>query len=256
MDKIHISAELGQAIFDHAHEAYPAECCGLVLMVDGKVEYLRCANIAERGRDRFEIDPADWVAAEDCGEVLAIVHSHPDESANPSHADLMMIERTQLPWIIIGYPSGVITQTLPKGQRLGLVGRVFHHGTVDCWGLVRDYFSERLGIELPDFKRRDDWWQAGPNGEPGDNLYLRHLGEAGFERVGGPELAPQPHDLILMTIRADQPNHAAIYDAEHPGWILHHLYKRLSGHDIWGGYWQRHCVGIYRHRDLMEAPHD
>lgn len=247
-----ITTELGDAILAHAKAVYPAECCGLIIGGDSGTEYVPCRNLAEgdAAKDRFVLCPQDWVAAEDRGEVLAVVHSHPNESANPTHADLVMMERTQLPWVIIGYPSGVITQTEPKGERLPLVGRQFHHGIVDCWGLIRDYFAVRTGIELPDYERADGWWEEGPNGEPGQDLYLTNLGDAGFVRVGGSEVTPRAHDLILMTIRANQPNHAAVYDGERPGLILHHLHGRLSGHDVWGGYWARHCVGIYRHRDL------
>jgi hypothetical protein len=64
---------------------------------------------------------------------------------------------------------------------------------------------------------------------------------------------PQAHDMAVMCIRADQPNHAAMFDAERPGMILHHLYGRLSGYDVWGGYWARHTWGIFRHRDALGA---
>lgn len=251
---VELTPSLGDAILAHARDDYPREACGLVIDGPGGPRYVRCANIApaDAAKDRFVMCPSDWAAAEDQGTVLAVVHSHPDASAHPTDADRVMMERTGVPWIIVGYPSGVVTQTEPTGAPLPLVGRVFHHGVVDCWTLVRDYYAVRLGIELPDYERADGWWERQANGAPGQDLYVRHLPDAGFVRVGGVDVAPASHDVILMTVRADQPNHAAVFDGERPGLILHHLYHRLSGHDVWGGYWQRHTAGIYRHRELLE----
>jgi proteasome lid subunit RPN8/RPN11 len=259
MDKIIITAELGDAILAHAQEAFPAECCGLVVATSAGPKYVPCRNdaAADLAQDHFVLHPDDWVAAEDSGTVLAVVHSHPNASANPTDADLAMCERTGLPWIIIGCPSGVITQTLPKGRRLPLVGRMFHHGVVDCYTLVQDYYHERLGIDLPDFERSDEWWKRGPNNEPGQNLYLRGLERAGFLVMGSPpDVEPQAHDMILMAILSDQPNHAAVMDGERPGLILHHLYDSLSKHDVWGGSYRRHATHVCRHRLVMERNHD
>lgn len=258
MQAITITSALGDAILDHARDAFPAECCGLVIDAGAGAgpEYVRCRNDAEgdAAQDRFVLNKFDWVAAEDRGTVLAIVHSHPNASANPTDADLHMCERTNLPWVIIGYPSGVITQTLPKGERLPLVGRAFHHGVVDCYTLVQDYYHERLGIDLPDFEREDEWWKPGPDGQPGQNLYMSNLARAGFVlRPAGAE--PQPHDMVLMAILSDQTNHAAIMDAERPGLILHHLHGRLSRHDVWGGSWREHTTHICRHSLVEEVAH-
>lgn len=253
---IEVTTDLGDAILAHARDAYPAECCGLVIDAGAGPEYVRCRNDAPQGceRDRFVLNPYDHVAAEDRGAILAVVHSHPDESANPSDADLVMCERSGYPWIIIGYPTGVIKQIEPRGHRLPLVGRVFHHGVVDCYTLMQDFYWERLGIDLPHFHRDDEWWKAGPGGEPGQNLYLRNIASVGFELVGT-DVEPEANDLVLLCINSDQPNHAAMMDGERPGLFLHHLYHRLSCHDVWGGYWKRHAAGIYRYKGATEASH-
>lgn len=253
-----ISRELGQAIWAHGQACFPRECCGLVIDLAGVATYVPCTNIAPAGteKDRFVIDPSEWAAAEDRGEILAVVHSHPNASANPSDADRAMCERTGVPWIVIGVPSGVIKQCEPTGQPLPLVGRTFHHGVVDCYTLIRDYYQVRLGIELPDYERDDEWWAKGPDGQPGQDLYERLFSDAGFVCVGqARDLHPQPHDVILIQIRAEQSNHAAIMDSDHPGQILHHLYGRLSGHDVWGGMWRHHSTRLLRHRNLLEVNH-
>lgn len=254
---IQLTTDLGDAILAHARECSPAECCGVVLDRGDGLVYVPCSNAAaaDGAKDRFIIDKHDWVAAEDAGEVVAVVHSHPNASAHASHADLVGIEETGLPWIIISLPSGVLMQFEPTGQRLPLLGRVFFHGIVDCYSLVRDYFFTRLAIDLPNFERPDDWWKK-VDGQPGQDLYRKNFALAGFVEVGlAADVEPRPHDVILMEIRSDQPNHAAVMDAEKPGHIIHHIHSRLSCHDVWGGAW-RHCAtSVLRHRDLLEAAH-
>lgn len=93
-----LSAEQRQQIAGWAASAYPHEGCGLLLgRRDGRetrvVAVRPARNIrTERARDRYEIDPADYLAAEtaasDAGiEVVGIWHSHPDHPARPSPTD-------------------------------------------------------------------------------------------------------------------------------------------------------------------------
>jgi len=235
---------LRPAIEAHAQADYPRECCGLVVATASGPLYRPCRNIApaETARDRFTIDPADWAHAEDAGEILAVVHSHPDACAHASTADRAMCEQTGLPWLIIGWPSGVITTTLPTGQRLPLVGREFVHGVVDCYSLIRDYYAMELGIDLPDFPRADDWWSKG------GNLYRDGFTSAGFTQVEGP---PQRHDVLLMQVAARVDNHGAVYCGD--GTVLHHLYGRLSSHDVYGGDWERYTTAVLRHAAVIES---
>lgn len=253
-----ITPQVGEAIWAHAQACYPNECCGLVIDLAGVPTYVECTNIApkDKAADRFVIDPLQWADAEDRGEILAVVHSHPDASANPSDADRAMCERTGVPWIVIGVPSAVIRICRPTGQPLPLVGRRFHHAVVDCYSLIQDYFQVRVNIVLPDYEREDEWWARSPAGQPGQDLYMRHFADAGFVAVGqARDLQPLPHDVILMQIRADQSNHAAVMDSERPGLILHHLYGRLSCHDVWGGIWRHHSTLLLRHKSLLEVSH-
>lgn len=251
-----ITPELGDAILAHARLEEPREACGLVVRRGDRLDYVPCKNsaMAELAHTQFAIDQFDWVAAEDSSdEVLAVVHSHPGASAHATHADLVGCEKSMLPWIIIGLPDGVIKQYEPTGQRLPLVGRVFHHGLVDCYSLIRDYYWMRLGIDLPDFERPDEWWERG-EGKLGMDLYRENFRKAGFVEVGkAADIEPIAHDVILMQVRADVPNHAAVMDGARPGEILHHLYRRLSGHDVWGGSWKYCASSILRHESLIDG---
>lgn len=237
-----------QQLLDHAAQCAPRECCGLLVEVAGQLQYFASENLfpGEAGQDRFRLDPAVYAAAEDAGQVLAVVHSHPGASANPSTADRAGCERSSLPWLVVGYPSGVIKQVHPCGWKAPYKGRTFAHGVMDCYTLIQDWFSRELSVELLDFEREDDWWKRG------EDLYMQGFEKAAFVRVAG---APQRHDVVLMAVasRHGKANHGAVYLGD--GVILHHLWGRLSCEDVYGGYWLQHTVAVVRHqRQWLAVP--
>ncbi len=214
-----------------------------MVIVKGRERYWRCRNLAV-GTDQFRLDPQDYAAAEDAGEIVAVVHSHPDEDARPSDADRVACEASGLPWLIVSVRPTVggeldasqIVRFEPEGFEAPLVGRPFVHGVLDCYSLVRDWYRRELGIELKDFARSDGWWDRG------EDLYMRHFAEAGMVEVTG-EL--QRGDVILMQIRSpENANHAAVYLGD--GAILHHLHGRLSSRDSYVP-WQHLTRGVLRH---------
>lgn len=184
------------------------------------------------------------------GEIVAVVHSHPDEAARASEADKVACEASGLPWYIVsvlpedGIPvAGEVAQIEPCGYEAPLVGRHFTHGVLDCIQLVNDYYRRELGITLPDFERHDGWWDDGHS-----DLYTEGFPKAGFVPAEGPI---RKHDVILMQIRSKNrvPNHAAVYLGD--GWMLHHLYGRLSSRDLYAGQYLEYTRQIVRHRSLL-----
>ncbi|WP_404938387.1 Mov34/MPN/PAD-1 family protein [Pseudomonas sp. JDS08PS003] len=248
------------AIERHALAEYPKECCGLLIREGRKRVYVPCRNTAVTPSEHFRLAPEDYAAAEERGEMLAVIHSHPDCPPAPSEADRVACEASGLPWYILEVRKdddgtlrkGDWASLLPTGYQAPLIGRAFAHGIHDCLSIILDYYRRELGIELGSYQREDGWW------EKGGNLYLDHLPQAGFERVND----LRQGDVVLMQIRSPVPNHAAIYladgvlksEPEHfpaPGSILHHLYGRDSKRDTYGGYWDEVTVSIWRHRQLM-----
>lgn len=236
-----------EAIEAHAVAEYPREACGLVVVVKGREQYRPCRNMADAPGEHFRLDPSDYAAAEDAGEITAVVHSHPDAAAAPSEADRVGCEASGLPWLIVAVHGGRVAgraQIEPCGYIAPLVGRTWSHGTLDCWALVRDWYARELGVALPSPPRADGWWNDGHS-----DLYA----EAAMQKEGFRKLAPDetllPGDVILMQIRARNgvPNHAAVYLGD--GLMLHHLAGRLSSRDVYGGYWQEmtHRVMRYAH---------
>lgn len=234
-----MTLETQAAIRDHARLCYPLESCGLIIIWKGKERYVPCRNLYSGSNSHFEIDQKDYAAAEESGEVIKIVHSHPNEAPIPSSADLTMCEETKLPWVIVNWPTGVIKEFQPTGYQAPLVGRVFTHGVLDCYTLIRDFYKQELLIDLPDFEREDDWWKKG------QDLYRKHFAEAGFFVI---EKGLRKGDLCLMQLGSDTTNHGAVYLGD--GLILHHPMNRLSGRDVYGGFWQSITTLFLRHERL------
>ncbi len=236
------------AIQAHAVAEYPRECCGLIVAAAAGEQYIACRNIANTPSEHFILPAEDYAAAEDHGEVLALVHSHPNAPSTPSDADRVICEESGLAWHIVSVgqvtgsePECGDLQTIhPCGYVAPLVGRQFAHGILDCYTLVRDFYALELGVRLSQYDRDDDWW------EKGQDLYsMDRLQAEGFEPITG-EL--QRGDMILMQIRSTVPNHAGVYLGE--GQMLHHLHGRLSERVPYGGMWAERTRYIVRHRQV------
>ncbi|WP_144630268.1 C40 family peptidase [Bordetella genomosp. 13] len=242
------------AIRAHAVAEYPRECCGLIVSAPDRLahggateRYIACRNAASDG-DQFRIAAEDYATADDAGQVLAVVHSHPDADPLPSDADRVACEASGLPWYIVEVRAegGVVEARqvyswAPEGYQAPLLGRAFHHGILDCYTIIQDWYARERGIELPEFERADGWW------ETEQELYLDHFAEAGFRRLSDAEPL-QPGDVILMQVLSKRTNHAGVYLGPRPlaerrdlhplaGGMLHHLYGRLSERVVYGGYW-------------------
>jgi len=95
---LRISAANFAAIRQYAEEAYPFECCGILVgKFDGDhrdVELIVvCTNIAGSQQSVYEIDPRKLIStqreARERGlEIVGFYHSHPDHPARPSPTDL------------------------------------------------------------------------------------------------------------------------------------------------------------------------
>ena len=235
---------LVKEVYAHAEQEQPHECCGLAVVVKGKLQYVRCRNVAqstENVKDWFQISPEDWAAAEDKGEIVGVCHSHVYAAPTPSEADRVSCERSGVPWLIVNWPVGSYMQVDPEGYEAPLEGRHFAHGVLDCYQIVVDYYKREEGIELPNFERVADWWING------ENLYLDGFPKAGFEQVGdGSFTSLQKGDVLLMQVASPVPNHAAVYVGDDQ--ILQHLYGRLSSRYPYDGYWKKHTTHVLRHQ--------
>lgn len=244
-----LNDKANQEIISHAKACYPLECCGVIV----NDEYIACTNIAPH-QSQFEICPRDLVKAGAQGKITAYVHSHPDGSTNPSMPDKIQMNNHGLPWVITNGIDIAIHE--PDDYKAPLLGREYHHGLMDCYTLVQDYYQRELGITLSNYERDDVWWESAKS-EP---LYLNNFKNEGFFEVD----KLQRHDIILCRLgRTEHVNHALIFVANGQfsseyttatigdSLVLHHPYNRQSLREIYGEQWQRRASIIIRHKSLM-----
>lgn len=113
-----LPATLLRRLTSVAEEAYPEECCGLLIGFRDPSGRVCITEVAESGntappprRDRFEVDPAVRFAVMRRlrGRHLEIVghyHSHPDGPAAPSQQDAAMAYEPEFVWLIIAVQGG------------------------------------------------------------------------------------------------------------------------------------------------------
>jgi proteasome lid subunit RPN8/RPN11 len=227
---------VSEAAQAHAIATYPEESCGLV--VDGI--YAPVANQisgTSGAGEAFSFDEALIVGLG--ARLQGVIHSHPDQFAVPSAADMRQQQAMALPWGIlsVGRDPGVgehageiITSAItwfgpgtPKQPLIGAngIGRGFIHGVQDCFSAILDWHRDR-GINHPEWPRDWEWWL--PQGEaPAEDLYRAHFEEMGCVAID----APRPGAVFFACIGRDiagapnyRPNHGGVYLGN--GTILHH----------------------------------
>ena len=63
------------AALQDAKDRDPWESVGLVVVVKGRERYWPCRNMAHNMESMFVLNPEDYAAASDAGEIVGIVHS-------------------------------------------------------------------------------------------------------------------------------------------------------------------------------------
>ncbi|WP_052692146.1 Mov34/MPN/PAD-1 family protein [Teredinibacter purpureus] len=202
----------------HAQASYPNESVGFVT----KQGYVPLKNVASNPRASFSV--ARHQVKKYRGQVLAVIHSHPDGPYYPSASDMRGQLDWGVPWGIIYVEKGSPVEPFFWGDSLPivpLIGRPFQHGITDCYSYVRDWFRLNRNLLLDEFPRDWDWWQGG------QDLYTQNFKSQGFYEIQSSDV--QKGDCFLAQFgRSAVINHAGVYEG---GGLIGHQVG-----DIRGGY--------------------
>ena len=217
----------------HAREQDPKESCGLLVDIKGKEKYFPCKNLSTYSQQCFIIDPDDFVKAEETGNILAVIHSHPVTPPIASQADKISCEDSKLPWHIVNPKTEQWGYYEPSGYKPPLIGRHWVWGITDCWSLVRDWYKEEKNIILRDWDRPTTPQQFLEN-----PLFESCAWRTGFRELRTDEKLING-DVLLMSILNPTLNHVAIFL---DGDVLHHLADRISCKEPYNQ-WLLKCTG-------------
>ena len=226
---------------EYAVSQQPKEACALVIQVGRKQEMVLCENTHTSPTEHFQISPEAWAEAEDKGDIVAVLHSHPGEGARAiaSPHDIAVCNKTGITWGIYAPDSDEYAEIEPE-QR-SLLGRPFVLGSDDCWGLIMDWHKTQ-GVELSDWRVSYPWWED----QYPDNLYYDNWQKEGFV-----ESEEKPGCMVIMQVSANKWNHAGIITED--GQLLHHLYGQPSAVVPYKrGYFRDRTMICLRHKDLPE----
>ena len=120
----------------HAKDQDPKEAVGLLLNIRGKQKYYPCRNLAITNHQEFILNPEDYVKADNTGEIVGVVHSHPITPPNPSQADKISCEDSNLPWYIVNPKTEQWAYLEPCGYKPPLLAVSYTHLTLPTSDLV------------------------------------------------------------------------------------------------------------------------
>ena len=222
-----------EAALVHAKDQDPKESCGLLLNINGKEKYFPCRNLSMTAFQCFIIDPEDYIKADNTGDIIGVVHSHPVTPPVPSQSDKVACEQSGLIWHIVNPKTESWGYLKPTGYKAPILGREWAWGVTDCYTLVRDWYKEKLNINLIDWQRPTTLEDF--NKEP---MFEKCAEETGFRELR-PDEKLIDGDLLFMSIFSNNLNHVAIFI---DGDVLHHLADRLSCIEPYSE-WLLKCTG-------------
>ena len=222
-----------EAALAHAKDQDPKESCGLLLNIKGKERYFPCRNLSMTAFQCFIIDPEDYIKADNTGDIIAVVHSHPVTPPVPSQSDKVACEQSGLVWHIVNPKTESWGYLKPTGYKAPILGREWAWGVTDCYTLVRDWYKEKLNINLIDWQRPTTLEDFNK-----DPMFEKCAEETGFRELNADEKLING-DLLFMSIFSNNLNHVAIFI---DGDVLHHLADRLSCIEPYSE-WLLKCTG-------------
>ena len=227
-------------IEQHFFREYPKEGCGLVGVQKGKAHWIPCENIAEIN-ENFIMDSSEYLKYKRIYDIVGVVHSHPDESSEPSQDDINQCNALGIPYYIFSYPSMDMTIVKPEADVTELYGREYEFGVTDCFEAIRDYLAS-VQIKIPNrilFEK--EWYNKEDSG-------LDYFCPEVIKQWGGQEVSLdslQKNDVLTFKVDSSVANHCGVFLG---GDIFyHHANNRLSCRENLYPFWIQYLDKGYRY---------
>jgi proteasome lid subunit RPN8/RPN11 len=260
------------------------EVCGFIYYelnktdggVSGELRVRPCTNTASDPFNDFAIDPEEYLRAEQSGILCGIYHSHPGDEECFSEADLTYIEEVGLPlylytvgtnrwqeyipptYVVSNQPDSPYADEMPIRDRIKKLECLpFVWGLYDCYGLIRLYYRQVLGIHFRDYERDNEIMSSRVGaGLIMDNFRLEG-GVLIADRTNGPVDVSliRPHDVLLFhtPVRGNHtiPVHFGIFTGQcGSSMFIHQPENQLSRVEQLNDSWIRRITHIIRHRSM------
>lgn len=223
-------------IEEHFKKEYPREGCGVIAIVKGKKQWFPCTNIAESDND-FIVSHKEYLEIKKKYDIIAIVHSHVDQSNEPSTQDINSCNALGIPYHIYSYPSMELNIVEPEKNFYPLIGREYDFGVKDCFEAMRDWLAQE-NIFIPSREPFEEAFY-----EKNLNYFTEdYIVNWNHKKVEGP---PQKNDVLIFQINSELANHCGVYLGDQI--FYHHAINRLSCRENLHPFWIKYLIGIYRH---------
>ena len=226
-----------EEIKQHFAKEYPREGCGIITVSKGKKKWIPCTNIAEED-NHFIIDTKEYLKIARTSDIIGIVHSHPDESSEPSELDINNCNAMGKKFYIFSYPDMDLTVIEPTVNTAELFGREYEFGKADCFEAMRAYLVTK-SITIPARAAfEDNWYKKG----------IDYFCPDVIKNWGGQEVELsnlQENDVLIFRVLEEINNHCGVYLGNDI--FYHHAVNRLSCRENLYPFWHQYLVGGYRY---------
>ena len=222
-------------IFRYLESIYPNEGCGILINKRGNYLWQPCDNISSNPLETFKISGVDYIKANLKGDIVSVVHSHPNNNINFSEEDKKASDFLKVPYTVVALPSLIMDTYYPSEILNPFSGRTYKEGKSDCWSLVQDYYKETYNIKVPICDHISENWK-----DLGIPFKEEEINDLGFEYTD----KPKKGDLILFNVMSKNPNHFGVYLGGNI--FLHHADNRLSCREPIAGVWAKYLKGFLK----------
>lgn len=220
----------------------------------GVLEVFACENISQDKKNHFEISPEDYLRAQSVGTICGLYHSHPGNEESFSGDDIDSIEEVGVPLYLYTVETKRWQEYVPPTYLFDkkYTNIPFVWGVHDCYGMLRIYYREEMGLFLKDYDR-DDLFGCGSSGKL---LVFNNIQNEGFEIISSRPnldvLKMRQNDALIFDTRGchetrndNEPIHFGIYVGNNR--FLHHPLGRPSLTQTLDNQWIKRIICICRY---------